>query len=358
MTGNRRRKTFGYCLLTALLVSAGARVAASAELRLRPQCTAAGSLVKLGDVAEVIASDQGQAQALAAMELFPSPAEHEQRFVRVREIQDLLQLRGHNLAECQFSGASQVTVLGRSAPARAPVAQPMSAAAAKRIHRRLCEAVSKYLDEHASAQQAWIVEAEPTDAQARAVGDTSRTISISGGKSPWTGPQRFEVTVKGPQGPASFMLDAQVSVRPEVVVAVRALPRGSTVREGDVELQQDASADAGSTVFHSLAEVIGRETTRSLAAGRAISQDSLRTPLMVHRGDVVTVYANSSGIRIRTAARARDDGAQGDLVAVESLLDRATYFTRVSGIREVEVYARAARVERAETGSSESIVRR
>ncbi len=69
--------------------------------------------------------------------------------------------------------------------------------------------------------------------------------------------------------------------------------------------------------------------------------DDLRPPLWVHRGDVVTVYANTAGIRIRTTARARDDGSQGELVAVESLLDRSTYYARVSGIREVEVFARA-----------------
>jgi len=32
-------------------------------------------------------------------------------------------------------------------------------------------------------------------------------------------------------------------------------------------------------------------------------------------------------------------------VAVESLLNRSTYYARVSGIREVEVYARPTKVE-------------
>ena len=63
-------------------------------------------------------------------------------------------------------------------------------------------------------------------------------------------------------------------------------------------------------------------------------------PLAVHHGDVVTVYAQSGAVRIRTNARARDEGSVGELVAVESLLNRSTYYARVSGIREVEVYAR------------------
>ena len=73
--------------------------------------------------------------------------------------------------------------------------------------------------------------------------------------------------------------------------------------------------------------------------------DCLRPPLAVHRGEVVTVYAQSGAIRIRTNARARDEGSVGELVAVESLLNRSTYYARVSGIREVEVYARPTQVE-------------
>ena len=65
----------------------------------------------------------------------------------------------------------------------------------------------------------------------------------------------------------------------------------------------------------------------------------------MRRGEVVTVYARASGIRVRTVARSRDDGGEGELVSVESLADRSTFYARVSGIREVEVYARAARAD-------------
>ena len=58
--------------------------------------------------------------------------------------------------------------------------------------------------------------------------------------------------------------------------------------------------------------------------------DDLRAPLMVHRGDVVTVHVETAGIHIRTTARSRDDGAQGELVSVESLLNRSTFYARVS----------------------------
>ncbi len=76
----------------------------------------------------------------------------------------------------------------------------------------------------------------------------------------------------------------------------------------------------------------------------AVTTDAVRQPLAVHRGEVVTVLARAGGIRIRTNARAREEGSVGELVAVESLLNRSTYYARVSGTREVEVFARPPQV--------------
>ena len=53
-----------------------------------------------------------------------------------------------------------------------------------------------------------------------------------------------------------------------------------------------------------------------------VTIDALRQPLAVHRGEVITVLARAGGIRIRTNARAHDEGSVGELVAVESLLNR------------------------------------
>jgi hypothetical protein len=106
-----------FVLLAALL---GARQEARpAELRLRAQCTAEGPLVRLGDVAEIVGGDPAEAKTLAATDLCPSPAGREQRSLSVRELQDLLVLRGVNLVGHQFSGSSQVLVLGRS-PSQRP----------------------------------------------------------------------------------------------------------------------------------------------------------------------------------------------------------------------------------------------
>ena len=140
-------------------------------------------------------------------------------------------------------------------------------------------------------------------------------------------------------------IEASVRIIAPVVVALHPLAHGAVVREGDVELQHLAASEKIAGALHAVEDAIGHELVRPVSAGAAVSSDCLRQPLAVHRGEVVTVYAQSGAVRIRTNARAHDEGSVGELVAVESLLNRSTYYARVSGVREVEVYARPPRVE-------------
>ena len=160
------------------------QIAAAAELRLRAQCNPAGPVVTLGDVAEIDSADARQTAALAAIELFPAPTAAEQRIVRVREIQDLLLLRGVNLTEHRFSGSSEVTV-------QAVVARPASRPASR--FRRPRPSGS-----NAASAKPWssIFPSTPrrrrpgrsnstlTDAQARALADPVRPIHVAGGCAP------------------------------------------------------------------------------------------------------------------------------------------------------------------------------
>jgi flagella basal body P-ring formation protein FlgA len=344
--------------LVAGMLAWGRAPAGAAELRLRPQCTSSSGVVTLGDVAEIFTADRQQADTLAAVELFSTPSPSRQRFVRLREIQDLLILRGVNLTEHRFSGSSQVAVHGGGEPARTEAEPPLSAAVLRRANLRVQEAIIQYLQQRAGASQPWTVEIDLGQSQARAVSNSTRAISVSGGASPWTGTQRFEVTVDSPGQPAQFTVDAQVGTTPAVVVALRSLARGVVIRDTDVELQRGLPREASSDAFSSLDEVVGKETTRAIPVGKVIPRDALRAPLLVRRGEIVTVYASSAGIRVRTTARARDDGSLGDLVAVESVHDRSTYFARVDGVREVEVFAHSVQAAGPPTAKAAPLARR
>jgi flagella basal body P-ring formation protein FlgA len=310
----------------------------AAEIRLRQQCSAQNTLVKLGDIAEVYSTDAAQADSLKQIELFPSPNADQPRIVRFAELQELLSLRGVNLAEHRISGSSTVQINSE----KKKIEQPLSDMAVKRVDRRVKEAIAKYLQEQSSVSTQRTLEFELTAAQQRAVSASSLPLKVRGGKAPWDGTQKFTLTVDAAEGPFNFSVEARVKTPSMVVAAVRSLPRGAIIRAGDVNMVHGNPGDGDNGSFASIEEVIGKQTTKVVAEGKILAPDVLQSPLMVRRGDVVTVYARSAGIRIHTTARAKDDGATGDLVSVETMTDRKQFTARVSGPRELEVFAQAA----------------
>jgi flagella basal body P-ring formation protein FlgA len=297
----------------------------------------------LPDVAEIFSQDAAERARLAAIELFPAPAGG-QRFVRLREIQDLLLMRGVNLADQRFSGAAQTAVFGGS-PA-AEQTQPLSAAAVKAAQGQAADAIAGYLRAQVSGSETWHTEVTLDPRQARLVATAGGTITVRGGAAPWTGVQHFQLTVTTADGAAEIPVDARVAMPQAVVVAARAIARGTAIGPTDVVLQR-AEAGEAPDAFHSLDEIAGKEASQTIAAGKVLDRGMVRAPLAVRRGEIVTVYARASGIRVKTIARARDEGSVGDLIAVESLQDRKPYYARVCDVQEVEVYARPMHSEEA-----------
>jgi len=327
-------------IAAAVLAPAAAR---PAEFRLRNRCLVVAPVVTLGDVAEVLTADANQGGQLAAVELFPTPPAGRSRFVRQREIEDLLLLRGVNLIGHRFSGAGQVEI-GRAAQAESEEAalQPRASTAVVRRARRLVEeAIAGYLREQVSRDEPWSVEVANGAGWAEAVSAAGENLQLSGGAPPWTGSQEFRLTVSSPGGPVTFDVRATVVLPPAVAVTLRSLPRGAVIRPADVALRHDLYAGQQQDVFHSIDELVGKDTNRAIPAGKVLEKAMVVAPVLIRRGQVVTVHACRAGVRVRTTARARDNGSLGTLIAVESLLDRTTYFARVCGIREAEVYARA-----------------
>ena len=110
----------------ACLAGVCCSMAAAAEIHFRPEVRTEKTLLLLGDVAEIFAADPQETQKLAALELMPAPPQGQKLAIRIRDIQDLLSIRGINLADCEFSGAAQVlvTTVGATEEARAKAIAP------------------------------------------------------------------------------------------------------------------------------------------------------------------------------------------------------------------------------------------
>ena len=81
-------------IVVALVATAScSAVEAATEIAVRESIVISRSVVRLGDVADITCDNDADAQRLAALPLMPAPTADNQRFLRSREIEDLLAAR-------------------------------------------------------------------------------------------------------------------------------------------------------------------------------------------------------------------------------------------------------------------------
>ncbi len=329
----------------AVLASAFALspITTAAEIQIRKQCRCEGGIVTLGDVAQIDALTPREADLLAAVELAPAPPPGQPRFLRAREIQDLLLLGGINLADHCFSGFSRVAIHSADSPKVDPQ-QPPSATITKRAERLVRDAVRQHLQQAPGANGVGEIELTIDDDQAKRIDDAGGVSSVHGGAAPWAGRHVLQIGLGGSGGSGSFPLEVWIRPLKAVVVAAGSIPRGSIIGATDVELRGDLDEQSRQEgCFYSVDQVVGSEATQAIDQGSVLRSRMVRTPLLVRQGEIVTVYARAHGVRVHTTARARDKGSLGEMIEVETLADRKVFFARVSGIRELEVDVTNAR---------------
>ena len=317
-----------------------ARQANGVEIALREQAALGGAVVLLGDVAEVTGEDQQVAADLAAMPLMPTPATGTSQFLRAAEIRDLLAARGVDVRGVHFAGAAAVAI-GDLPPATggsradAPAAPVVSR---KSAVNRVQEVVLAYLREQTGHAQ-WNIDIVEEGDQTAAVAQLGNNAVVSGGRAPWTGYQRFRLD--GDDATSKVIVSARIERIETVAFATRAIERGDLISAADVELRAHAESTPAQAVA-SLESVIGKEAVQVIRPGAMVLSSQVRQPLVVRRGERVSVRARAAGVSVRTFATAQDDGSVGDLVMVQSLMGKERYAARVTGVRELEVFAAAA----------------
>ncbi len=90
----------------------------AAELTLLPQAHAKGSLVLLGDVADIKSTDAERVELLKRVELFPAPAQHRSKLMHVRELIELLVLHDVNINDLTFTGTRTTRIYAATAESK------------------------------------------------------------------------------------------------------------------------------------------------------------------------------------------------------------------------------------------------
>jgi flagella basal body P-ring formation protein FlgA len=104
-----------------------------------------------------------------------------------------------------------------------------------------------------------------------------------------------------------------------VVVASRAVDRGATLAPADLLVEERDTSSLPLSYMRDPAELAGFTLARPVAAGTVISASLLAADHVIHRGDVVTLIAQSGAMTVRAQGRALADAAMRERVRVQNL---------------------------------------
>ncbi len=123
-----------------------------------------------------------------------------------------------------------------------------------------------------------------------------------GGNSPWT-----------------LYLRAQVSASLEIPVLRRGLTRGDLISERDIEVVTRRITARAADLILDPELLLGMEVRRPIPAGSPLRHGQVDYPVLVTRGQTVTLVAGGPGLEVRMQGKAMGSGAMGDRLIVTNL---------------------------------------
>jgi flagella basal body P-ring formation protein FlgA len=103
-----------------------------------------------------------------------------------------------------------------------------------------------------------------------------------------------------------------------VVVPARDIPRGEVLAESDLTYGTVTGTALMAGTVTAMDAARGLETRRVLRAGETISASDLRRPIVVNKGQTVTMTFDAPGVTLTAMGRAMSEGGIGDTVTVQN----------------------------------------
>lgn len=123
---------------------------------------------------------------------------------------------------------------------------------------------------------------------------------------------------------------ADVEIFRRVVVMRNDVRRKDSIEAADVD-EVEMWVAPGAEPTGSIDEVAGSVARGRLTAGEVLRRDQIEPPVIVKKGDLLTVYCISDGVEITTRARAVRPGRLGERIEVRAEGSKRGYLATVNG---------------------------
>lgn len=145
------------------------------------------------------------------------------------------------------------------------------------------------------------------------------------------------VTRKGDRIIRNIPVQLEIEALAEMVVTNRQIDLGTILTSDDLVLRrQDLASVRGQYVKH-IDDAIGKKIRQTLRANIPLKPDQLVKIPLIRSGDIVTVIAERSSLRITMTAKAKGSGAFGDTITVQNSISLKEFPAKIIDANTVKI---------------------
>lgn len=135
----------------------------------------------------------------------------------------------------------------------------------------------------------------------------------------------------------NLSVPVEVEALTDMVVSGRPLERGEVIGPSDVVLQKRNISGAPGKICRNISEVVGKRLKSSIRGNSPVRTDYLERVPIIKSGQMVTIIAENDSMRVTAVGKARNSGAEGDLIMVQNINSLKDIPARVIDANSVKV---------------------
>jgi flagella basal body P-ring formation protein FlgA len=149
----------------------------------------------------------------------------------------------------------------------------------------------------------------------------------------------IQATVAVEVGTEPLTLTGVATEMVDVLVLVQPVRRGDIVREEDLNIIREARTKVPAGALTEVEDIVGKQARTTLRANAPLSRNDLQRPILIERGEKITVTYVMPGMKLTSRAQAMDTGAKGDVIDVMNLQSRRIVPATITSRGQVRVHA-------------------
>lgn len=138
----------------------------------------------------------------------------------------------------------------------------------------------------------------------------------------------------------SMYLPVDVAVYNDAVVNKRPISRGETITVDDLTMQKANITTLSHGFFDNINDVAGLSATQNIKMNTIIKPRLIEKPIIISRGDLVSIIGKARGFEIRTSGIAMTDGTMGSSIQVKNTSSKKIIDGIVAGAGKIIVHSR------------------